>query len=190
MTAVRDPRRAASARALRASGNFWSRSYSSAGAEAGGAGGGARGRMCAAEGVARRLRASHTLYRVHSRFPPLPENCRCIVRPLDVALAAASDRAQHAGRARNDRCETRTEWRPARAPSALAPRPAERHFRGGCAAAVRRNRTRAFRGVRLTTVPLGDLSNTRAPPILQPVQSAHPAIAWTPTSEVEARACL
>ena len=131
MTAVRDPRRAASARALRASGNFWSRSYSSAGAEAGGAGGGARGRMCAAERVARSLRASHTIYRVHSRSPPLPENCRCIVRPLDVASAVASDRVQHAGRARRDRCKTHTEQRSARGHFALAPRPAGRHFCDG-----------------------------------------------------------
>ena len=49
--------RAASARALLASSNFWSRSYSTAGLEAGGAGGGAGGRMRVAEGVARRLRA-------------------------------------------------------------------------------------------------------------------------------------
>ena len=130
MTAVRDPRRAASARALRASGNFWSRSYSSAGAEAGGAGGGARGRMCAAERVARRLRALHTVYRVHSMSPALPENCRCIVRPLDVASAVASDRVQHAGRARHDRCKTHTERRSARGHFALALRPAGRHFCG------------------------------------------------------------
>ena len=55
--AVRDPMRAASARALHASSNFWSRSYSTAGAEAGAAGGDAGGRMRVAEGAARRLRA-------------------------------------------------------------------------------------------------------------------------------------
>ena len=55
--AVRDPMRAASARALLASSNFWSRSYSTAGVEAGDAGGGAGGRMRVVEGVARKQRA-------------------------------------------------------------------------------------------------------------------------------------
>ena len=55
--AVRDPMRAASARALLASSNFWSRSYSTAGVEAGGAGADAGGRMRVVEGAARRLRA-------------------------------------------------------------------------------------------------------------------------------------
>ena len=67
VAAVRDPMRAASARALLASSNFGSRSYSTAGVEAGGAGGDAGGRMRVAAGVARRLRKKmHTKYRVHS----------------------------------------------------------------------------------------------------------------------------
>ena len=57
VAAVHDPMRAASARALLASSNFWSRSYSTAGLEAAGARGDAGGRMRVAEGAARRLRA-------------------------------------------------------------------------------------------------------------------------------------
>ena len=63
--------RAASARALLASSNFWSRSYSTAGVEAGGAAGDAGGRMRAIAGVARRLRALiHNIESIRCRGTP------------------------------------------------------------------------------------------------------------------------
>ena len=107
--AVRDPMRAASARALLASSNFWSRAYSTAGVEAGGPAGDAGGRMRVAAGVARRLRAfirNIESIRCRGTLPELAVNRqktrRCVAgrqRPRAARSAGHAHPSHHSYRA-------------------------------------------------------------------------------------------